>query len=538
LLLAYLARPLNAFRHEPLVKRLFKLAEKAADDVVLARFLVALDRSVRRVRKQHTRYDWASRDTWTEETIRVPRGTAMPRDRNRMTFRNPRTGERMAAPTADRQDQMRLFSLHTRQYLRRRAWRYFRRLGQQQPQRYLPAAIEALKQYTDEDVADGLALLDNWGLVHLLFHHSPALVAQANGWKLAEGHTLAELAAAPRYESLWQASSGPLLELLGDARCRPVLQWTIQMLRRHHPLAVARLPIEQLLRLLAHEDVEVAQLATEALRQSPALDTLSVERWLELLDSANPQMLDLLCELLVQRLDASKVDMVQTVKLACSRPLPVARLGLTWLQQKRPATEEDCRLVLSLGEAEAEPVRTEAVRWARMTLGASPHFQPAWILELLDSRHQDVRGEAWEWFLAEPRAHQDVTLWQRLLESPYDDLRILILGLLEENAAPRPQAAVDGSRLEPDLVRFLWASVLLNIHRGGRDKPRVVGQMVSRLERHPGEAAVLLPILAVALRSIRGPEWRAGLAGMVRLVEHRPELEPAVRAAFPELTIE
>ena len=49
LLLAYLERPLNAFRHEALVKRLFKHAEAAGDDAVMARFLVALDRSIRRV---------------------------------------------------------------------------------------------------------------------------------------------------------------------------------------------------------------------------------------------------------------------------------------------------------------------------------------------------------------------------------------------------------------------------------------------------------------------------------------------------------
>ena len=56
LLLEYLERPLNAFRHEALVKRLFKRAEAAGDDAVMARFLVAFDRSIRRVtqRKNHS----------------------------------------------------------------------------------------------------------------------------------------------------------------------------------------------------------------------------------------------------------------------------------------------------------------------------------------------------------------------------------------------------------------------------------------------------------------------------------------------------
>src|SRR5438093_1043382 len=46
----YLDLPLNAYRHEPLVKRMFKLAEKASDHALMGRFLVAFDRSVRRVK--------------------------------------------------------------------------------------------------------------------------------------------------------------------------------------------------------------------------------------------------------------------------------------------------------------------------------------------------------------------------------------------------------------------------------------------------------------------------------------------------------
>src|SRR4051812_31636842 len=52
----YLSRPLNGYRHEPLVKRLFKLAEKAGDDELMGAFLVAFDRSFRRVRRTVTRY--------------------------------------------------------------------------------------------------------------------------------------------------------------------------------------------------------------------------------------------------------------------------------------------------------------------------------------------------------------------------------------------------------------------------------------------------------------------------------------------------
>src|SRR5262245_38265164 len=115
LLLEYLERPLNAYRHEALVKRLFKLAEAAGDDAVMARFLVAFDRSIRRVQRAHRHweskqvggrdeaerlvalwqsqgYEWATywqggltgrqfvvSGRWSEPYVAMPGGTTMPR---------------------------------------------------------------------------------------------------------------------------------------------------------------------------------------------------------------------------------------------------------------------------------------------------------------------------------------------------------------------------------------------------------------------------------------------------------------------------
>src|SRR5262249_31679604 len=115
LLFEYLDRPLNAFRHEALVKRLFKLAEAAGDDELMVRFLVAFDRSVGRIRRTRTHSKthgleteeaarklghalrsqgyanvnrWAQSRTrhlvwatWSAEALTPPRGTAMPREK-------------------------------------------------------------------------------------------------------------------------------------------------------------------------------------------------------------------------------------------------------------------------------------------------------------------------------------------------------------------------------------------------------------------------------------------------------------------------
>ncbi len=561
----YLGRPLNAYRHEVLIKRLFKMAEAAADDEIMGRFLVLFDRSLRRVKRKRRRYrsqtvedrtaaqallnQWESEGAegagmhgwnnrfyvhgrWSEEVIVLPRNTTMPRDVHSWWWH--RLPSEIPPEVRQRLERFRLFSIHTRHYLRRRAWRYFRELGKRHPQLYVRAVSAALKLYEDTDVADGLALLDNWGLMHILFHHSPALAAKTHGWTLAPERSLAELRPAPIYESLWQASPRAVFDLLKEARCRPVRQWAIHFIRRDPAKFREAASLEEWLGLLFHEDAEAATLAAEMLRDAPGLGDLSLERWLNLLETPNAMALEVLCELIAVHVRSERISLEQAVHLACSRPLPLARLGFTWLQSRRPVSAADCQTLLGLAGATAEALRPEMVHWARGVLKDSPHFQPQWLLEFLDSRHADVRAEGWQWLEERPEAREDVALWQRLLESPYDDVRLRLAANLEERVRGRAPA-VDRDRLNAELLRFLWASVLLNVQRGGRTKPLVVTQMVRRLERKPDEARALLPILGVALRSVRGPEWRAGLAGIVGLVQRRPDLEPAVRRAFPEL---
>lgn len=563
LLLLYLQRPLNAFRHEALVKRLFKLAEQAGDDEIMAHFLAVFDRSLRRVKgKRHhykhaafssrdeaaaemqrwteqginvtNSYEWSGRHqlygSWTEDVIFTPGGTTM--------WRPTDKDAKGPFPVDEHwrdgwQKRCWLFSLATRRYLRRRAWRYFRNLAKNTPERYVSAAVVALRLYQDEDVADGLALIDNWGLMHILFHHSPVLMSTQNGWTLAEGQSLKELQPAPFREDLWKAAPKQLLALLKDAQCRPVRQWAVRMIRRDHAALLENLPAEELFALLASDDVELMELAAEILGRLPNLAQLGIERLLGLVENANPQSLEFLCKL-VQALKPEEVGLTRAARLAALRPIPTARLGFRWLRALKPASEEDCRTLLRLLEAECEPLRPAIVRWLRETLSASPHFQTLWVLDYLDSRHADVRKAGWQWLTEDPKTRDDTAIWQRLFETPYDDIKLPLIAALDQRVKQPPP---DNGRLDGELVRFLWASVLLNIHRGGRTKPQVVEQLLRRLKKHPNEVGELLPILATALRSIRGPEWRIGLAGVVKLVEQHPNLAPLVQEKFPELLI-
>src|SRR5262249_55038714 len=172
------------------------------------------------------------------------------------------------------QQRFRLFSLPTRRYLRRRAWRYFRKLGKQHPERYVAAVTAALKRYQDDDVADGVALIDNWGLVHILFHHSPVLVSRRTGWGLAPDGALSRLQPAPIYEAPWKQAPRALLDLVLHSHCRPVRQWALFMIRRDHAGLLQGLSPDELFGLLANEDPTAVALACELLRTVPDISVL------------------------------------------------------------------------------------------------------------------------------------------------------------------------------------------------------------------------------------------------------------------------
>ena len=429
----------------------------------------------------------------------------------------------------------RLFSLATRHYLRRRAWRYFRRLGREHPGRYVAAASEALALYRDEDAADVSALLDNWGLVHILFHHAPALRALPSGWTARPGRLTGGLAPAPIFEDLWAQSPGVVAGLLARARSTTVRRWALRLVEADPDLYAPALPLDAWSDLLEHDDPEVAGLAARMLDESEGPVHLGVDRWLALIESTDPSALGPLCDLVAGHVDAGRVTAQQAARLASLRPLPAARLGLTWLQGRAIGPEER-DAILPLLDARCEPLRPAILEWLRRALADSPGSDPSMILEFLQSRHLDARREGWDWFRSDPKARDDPRVWGGLLDSPHPEVRLALVAELEECARAGDPADL-GRVLDPEALRRLWASALLDVARGARSRPVVVGQVVRRLESVPGEAADLLPLLGLALRSVRAPERLAALGAIVRLVEGRAELAALVRSSFPELQI-
>jgi hypothetical protein len=116
-----------------------------------------------------------------------------------------------------------------------------------------------------------------------------------------------------------------------------------------------------------------------------------------------------------------------------------------------------------------------------------------------------------------------------LTETPHDDLRLRVIDYLEQ------QTEVPGA--EPNQLVNIWRSVLLGVHRGGRQKAKAVRQIAHAIIADPARADSLLPVLAVAVRSVRGPEARAGLAALVSVAEAQPQLSEAIRQRVPELNL-
>ena len=165
--------PLNSPRHEPLVKRLFKFADNAGDDAVMAHFLVALDRTIRRRRGRSATLQLPdARVSSSTRRSSMPPDTTLPRDDRLLLAAVVR-----AEPRAVRRGEVPVLGADAALPPPPRVAVLPQTRQASNPDRYVPAVCTALKLYTDADMPDGLALLDNWGLVHILFHHSPTIDA-------------------------------------------------------------------------------------------------------------------------------------------------------------------------------------------------------------------------------------------------------------------------------------------------------------------------------------------------------------------------
>jgi hypothetical protein len=593
---SYFDRPLNAFRHEILVKRLFKAAERTGDDEALAWMMPALDRSIeRRVQLSRrtesavvaTREEarelarlWARGGdrvtrTWQigpdqhvvvargrEPGLAVPHGTRMPGDALRMTWvldPHHRRYKRTAVPEwlirvggvdpvsrdgngadpsgrLERLARYRLFSVATRHHLRRRLWRYFRGVAQIDAGRYVRAMARSLVLYRDADVDGILPLLDRWCLVHALFGDHPALEPRSNGWVTYQEMPEEDLEPHPAFAHHWANATEQLVSIARDARSRLVRAWAVRLLERQPHRSAAVLDFDGVQNLATHRDAAVAKFGAACLSALPDQQAIDMGRWRRLISDVNNEVESTVADVIERQIEGVTLGLDQAVELTLMRPEPLAGRGFASLRE-RSIDDDQLSRIVQIAHAPCAQVRVEVLAWLRERLAGSPRFQTHWVCDWLESDQAETRAWGLEWFHVDERVRSDRGVWERVVRRLTPETCAGLVGVLA-TVAP----GSDGSRM--DLVAILPLSTLLPLWAyalesepaaSKRVAARVIEQLRRRSEREPGASSSFLPLLARAARSVSPRVASAAVAGLARLRVLRPDLGSAIADAVPEL---
>lgn len=195
-------------------------------------------------------------------------------------------------------------SVRSRRYLQRRLWRLLREIQQQDAGQYLSVCEVLLSGYEDAALSDGVALLDSYVLMHVLFHGSPVVHCGSSGWVLAPGRTLSELQWSPAYRDVWTGGAEILWRLVRDAGSRVVRRWAALGLAA---VGIGELRADQssLAALIGRSDAADVELAFQLLLNSEFAGSLSLSE-ASLMLAGLPQALRVTADagvLLVRRLE-------------------------------------------------------------------------------------------------------------------------------------------------------------------------------------------------------------------------------------------
>src|SRR4051812_23920370 len=147
-------------------------------------------------------------------------------------------------------------------YLRRRAWRYLRLLGQSTLEAYPAFAVEVLRHYPAGHRAA------SWVAAQIWKHAELQGVRDADEFALAHDGDPLEPRAFP---AAWKLSPAPLLRLLEAALNEIVCDWAIKSLRADHPLALRAVEPAWLARLGRRPVAAIHGFVVALLRESPEL---------------------------------------------------------------------------------------------------------------------------------------------------------------------------------------------------------------------------------------------------------------------------
>jgi hypothetical protein len=351
-------------------------------------------------------------------------------------------------------------------------------------------------------------------------------VRDPRGIRVAEGAQLAQLEPAPYWPAAWRGVRDELLELVAAARSRTVRAWAVAWLKKEYAAQLDGVPVARVRALLESPHDEAVRFGAEILARATGLAMLPVAEWIALLSIESLETLPLVCAAFEKHVAPERLTLVQCIELAISRAAPVAELGLRWARA-RGAGDWDLAHVVRISSAPVEHVRADGASWVLELLDRTPGKREAVLRDLLDARFADVRALAAA-YVTPRHAEMGLPLWLSLLESPYDDVRALVVRHAE---AWQAEAG-------PDEMRHLAATVILAVHRGAAAKQTILRRIADRVASRPEEADRLLPVLSLALRSVRAPERTAALLAVARAALSDGSLRDAVARHFPDVVID
>jgi hypothetical protein len=224
----------------------------------------------------------------------------------------------------------------------------------------------------------------------------------------------------------------------------------------------------------------------------------------------------------------NRLDSRELIELSCAEPVPVADMGFALLQSRHEKEACPTADLVALASAKCAAVAGKITAWALGAISSAQAYDANQAIEFFDAMQQNTRQAALDWLEDEQSpGYGDASLWSQLIESPFEDVKIR---LVESLATRARQTALPAHDISP-----IWAAVILGVHRGGRTKLKAVEQVASAIAQDPDAADRLLPVLAVAVRSIRGPERRRALSEVVRLAVGNSLLKEKLGQQLPEL---
>ena len=155
------------------------------------------------------------------------------------------------------------------------------------------------------------------------------------------------------------------------------------------------------------------------------------------------------------------LSLAERLQLACRDATPVAQLGLE-LVQAHTANAVDGDALAQLASARCGSIAAQATAWVLGVLGDDAHYTLARVMPFFDAALPATRAAAFAWLAAHARARADAGLWSRLLESPFDDVRIHLVRELDarDRLIAHLRRGLQESRSRSEVAALVLESVI------------------------------------------------------------------------------